>query len=138
MNEDRIRARIEEFTRELEGLVRAAAIEAVSAALGQRGAGPRPAASTRSARPLAPAAPAARGKLAVARTKGAKRTPEQLARIDGAIVSFVRASPGEGVERMGKALAVPTRDLKARVLRLLAAGKIKKTGLKRATKYFPA
>lgn len=143
MSQADIRARIEVFTRELEGLVRDAALAAVSEALGQRVA--------RAARPSTRPSPASQPspiavapasspspKLAFKRKKGSKRTPEQLVQIDNAIISFVKASPGQGVEHMGKALRVPTSDLKLRVLGLLEQKKLKKTGAKRATKYFPA
>jgi hypothetical protein len=128
-------ARIESFV--LQMLVRTAAIDAVVTALGQNGPTARP---PRPARPpaAAPATKATAGNLAFKRRKGGKRSPEQLAKIDDAIVSFVKASPGQGVEAMGKALGVPTNDLKLRVLGLVGSKKIKKTGVKRATKYFAA
>jgi len=144
MVQDVIRSRIAAFTRELEELVRAAAIDAVSRALGSGTATRAPSMAT--ARPSAPAArpraaaptttAAAPGKLAFKRKKGSKRTPEQLAQIDAAIVTFVKANPGQGIEKIGKGLGVPTDDLKLRMLGLLGAKKLKKTGVKRATKYF--
>jgi hypothetical protein len=39
---------------------------------------------------------------------------------------------------MAKALRVPSKDLKGRISSLLEAKKLKKTGFKRATKYFAA
>jgi hypothetical protein len=143
MTQDAIRARIEQFTTELEALVRAAAIDAVTNALGG-GAAPAPTrpTSTPKAAPkpttvAAPAAPASSAKISFSRKKGSKRTPEQLAAIDAAILASVKASPGNGIEHMGKALGVPTDDLKLRVLGLVESKQIKKTGVKRATKYFP-
>jgi hypothetical protein len=140
MTQDAIRTRIEQFTRELEALVREAAIEAVTGALGGAAvARPRSAAI---AKPVAKAAAAAvapvtSAKLSFKRKKGSKRSPEQLAAIDAAILAYVKTNPGQGNEHMGKALGVPTNDLKLRVLGLVGNKKLKKTGLKRATKYFP-
>jgi len=144
MSNDQITARIDSFVKELEVLVRSAAVDAVSRALGGNGAAPvrrappasapRPAAAAKTPPPTAKAgAPA---KLTFKRKKGTKRTAEQLAQIDAAIVAFVKSNAGKGVEHMGKALGVPTNDLKLRVGNLVAARKLKKTGVKRATKYF--
>lgn len=142
MSNDVIRERIEKFVAELEVLVRKAAIESVQAALG--GAAPAPAArATRSAPVAAAKAPAAAasvpaaGKLSFKRKKGAKRTPEQLAQIDAAAVAFVKANPGKGVEHMAKSLGVPSNDLKSRISILIDGKRLKKTGFKRATKYYP-
>ncbi|MFO0680511.1 MAG: hypothetical protein U0234_00605 [Sandaracinus sp.] len=133
---DQIRRRIEAFSQELEALVRSAAIEAVRTSLGG--------ASAPAAQPVARAAssvrqtPSTKAPLTFKRKKGAKRTPEQLAKIDDAILGFVKTNPGQGVEHMAKSLGVSSNDLKLRVSLLLDGKKIKKTGVKRATKYFPA
>lgn len=140
-----IQARIQAFAVELEALVRAAAIEAVATSLGAAAGAPparhQPSAGVRT-RP-APGAPpptstAGHAALSFKRKKGKKRTPEQLAKIDGAIVGFVKENPGQGVEHMAKALGVPSNDIKLRVSLLLDGRKLKKTGVKRATKYFLA
>lgn len=138
MSQDAIRARIEQFTRELEALVRVAAIDAVTEALGGSPVARARAAavSTATTKPAPVAAPG-HAKLSFKRKIGSKRSPEQLAAIDAAILASVKAHPGKGVEFMGKALGVATDDLKLRVLGLVGAKKIKKTGVKRATRYFP-
>jgi hypothetical protein len=152
MIQSEITARIQQFTNELEALVRSAALEAVRQALGERPAAPartaRPATApvrgpgrprkAVSAKPAAPAAAAPAGKLPRITKKGGKRTPEQLAKIDSAIQGFVKSSPGKGVEAMAKSLGVPSKDLKLRIARLIDDKKLKKTGQKRATKYFVA
>ena len=151
MSQSEITARIEQFTKELEALVRSAALDAVRQALGsgpttiprtaqpssapRRGPGrPRKIAAAPVAAPAA--APAA--KLAPRPKKGGKRTPEQLAKTDEAIRGFVKTHPGTGVELMAKTLGVPSKDLKLRIKLLVTGKKLRKTGQKRATKYFVA
>lgn len=142
MTQDAIRTRIEEFAVELEKLVRAAAVDAVRQALGGGAPQPAPRAIVRqpvraaAARPAAPAAAAPATNLAFKRKKGAKRSPEQLAQLDAAAVAFVKDNPGKGVEHMAKGLGVPSNDLKSRIALLIDAKKLRKTGHKRATKYF--
>jgi hypothetical protein len=149
MIQSEITARINAFTNELEALVRSAALDAVRKALGN---GPSPAAARPASAPrrgpgrprktaVAPAAPAqaaTAGKLPTKPKKGGKRTPEQLAKIDEAIRGYVKTSPGKGVEAMAKSLGLPSKDLKGRISLLVDAKKLKKTGQKRATKYFTA
>ncbi len=139
MIQDAIRVRIEKFTSELEALVRAAAIDAVTQALGGTSTARAHITSAPKVTPMtvAPAATVS-AKLSFKRKKGAKRSPEQLVAIDTAILASVKSHPGNGIEFMGKTLGVPTDDLKLRVLGLVEAKRLKKTGVKRATKYFPA
>ncbi len=151
MVQTQIASRIDAFVVELEALLRRAALEAVSAALGagsatataaRPGPAPRRRVRTRTraatSSKAAPSAAATTGsKLPAKPKKGGKRSPEQLAKIDAAVQGFVKANPGKGVEHMAKSLGVPSGDLKSRVALLIDAKKLKKTGVKRATKYFP-
>ena len=112
MASDVIATRIESFVKELEALVRAAAIDAVTQALGG-GVGTRPSTSasvvrrapTTTAPKKAPATTAPTGsttaKLSFKRKKGSKRSPEQLAAIDAAILAGVKSHPGNGIEFLG-------------------------------------
>ena len=147
MIQSQIAARIDAFTVELHALVRRAALEAVGAALGGAATGAsaarpataprrrgRPPKSSGAAALVAPALSAA--KLPARPKKGGKRSPDQLAKIDTAVQAFVKANPGKGVEHMAASLGVPSGDLKSRVALLVDARKLKKTGVKRATKYF--
>ncbi len=126
-----LRARIESFTADLANIVRAAALEAVTSALGapsapaKRGPG-RPAKAT-SAAPSAK--PARKGKRA-------KRTPEDVAKMGEAVVAYVAKNPGVSVEQIGKALSVKTKDLALPIIRMVEAKKLKTTGQKRGTRYF--
>ena len=132
---DQIHARIEAFSRELEELVRTTAIDAVRTSLGDgRPTAPRPTPKPTTAKPTATSA--ARTPLSFKRKKGAKRSPEQLAAIDSAIVGYVKSNAGKRIEDMGKSLGVPTNDLKLRVALLVQKKALRKTGVKRATKYF--
>jgi hypothetical protein len=141
MIQDAIRDRIEQFTSELEALVRQAAIESVTNALGGGAAVRTQVASAFKATPKAAVTSTSAGtmapKLAFKRGKGGKRTPEQLAQIDASVLGFVKANPGNGVEHMAKTMGVASKDVASRVLLLIHGKKIRKTGQKRATKYFP-
>jgi hypothetical protein len=126
-----LRARIESFTADLANIVRAAAIEAVTSALGvptapaKRGPG-RP---LKSGMPSPIVAPKRKGKRA-------KRTPEDVAKVGEAVVAYVAKNPGVSVEQIKKALGVETKDLQLPIVRMVAAKKLKTTGRRRGTKYF--
>jgi hypothetical protein len=124
--EQRIQERVEAFVNELSGLVRQAALEAVSSALGGAGGGGR--------RGRRGAAAAPRGRL---RAKGQKRTPAELERLVGSVKSYVAKTPGQGVEKMARDLGVPSKELVLPIKKLIASRDIKTRGHKRATKYFP-
>jgi predicted component of type VI protein secretion system len=159
---DEIRARIDAFAAELTALVQKAALESVVSALG--GAAPKAAAAKAPVAKPAPAAsrgpasapkkaapaakPAAKAPAAkpglplkpptrAARPPGAKRPPEELAATTAKLGAYIAKNPGLGIEAIGKALAIPTKDLALPVKKLLSSGKIKVTGEKRATRYFP-
>lgn len=125
---DQISQRVQAFARELEELVRKAAIEAVATSLGASAG--RAGASSRAPRAAA-AAPKAR------RAKGGKRPPAELAAMVAKTADWVKANPGNGVEAMAKSLGVQTKELALPIAKLLKSKTIKKRGEKRATKYFP-
>jgi len=124
---DVIRVRIETFAAELEELVRAAAVQAVASALGAQDA------RVSTSVPRHAASPRAR---AVARS-GGKRDPKVLAATVERAAQWIKANPGNGVEAMAKGMKVSTKDLALPVIKLLSSKRIRKTGVKRATKYFP-
>lgn len=125
--EDRIRA----FADELNDLVRQAALDAVSQALGVAGAR-RP---TRAAAP-APRATKARGRAGAGRR--GRRSPQQMAGTMTEIRDFVTANPGARMEHMTRSLGQPAARLRSLVNKLLGQGAIRKTGEKRATQYYPS
>lgn len=122
-----IRQRVEDFVQEMTELVRQAALESVSAALGTPGA----------------ASPKARtgGKRAAAgfvAKRGGKRTAKELEQQGGALVNMIRQTPGIRADQLAKAMGVETRDLALPIKKLLADKTITKKGQKRATAYFVA
>src|ERR1700722_4377403 len=162
---DEIRSKTESFAAGLALLVRRAALESVSAALGsvaapapvrvavKRGPGrpkkvaaPAPPAkvpasktapASKSASPASKAA-VAKKPAAAKRPSGAKRPPAELAKLTEKLGEYIKAHPGLRIEPIGKALSVPTKELNLPVKKLLAAKKIRSEGQKRATEYFPA
>lgn len=126
-----LRSRIDAFVEELTSLVKQAALESVSAALGngavaaKRGPG-RPKGSTAAPK----AAPARRG-------RSGKRTPEEVAKTGAMVADYIKANPGQGVEGIGKALGLATKELQLPIVRLLETKAITSKGQRRGTKYFP-
>lgn len=125
MNElDRlIRARIDAFVKELDELVRRAALEAVSEALG---GAPRAEPQVRRSKT---------GKVARAQ-KGERRSPSELESLAGRVERWVSDHPGSGARQIADALDVSTKDLILPLKKLTAAGSLTTKGQKRATKYF--
>lgn len=84
------------------------------------------------------AAPAPKAKRVVARAAGAKRSAEAIEKTASAIAEFVKGNPGSGAEAIRKALDVDLKTIELPIKKLLASKSIKKRGVKRATKYYPA
>lgn len=128
-----IQTRIASFVVELEQLVRRAAIEAVSDALG-----PTTGRSASTAAALGrESTPAAATQAPSRRRKGAKRDPKAIDALTERLAAFIKANAGKRVEEIGRALSTPTKELALPIVRLLANKTIKKSGQKRSTKYFP-
>jgi hypothetical protein len=117
-----IRAAVESFVHELTGLVRSAAIDSVSAALGGGQA-------TRAARAPSRAPRAASGGRN-------RRASDQIEKTSSRLQDYIKGHPGQGMEQIKKALNMSTKNLRLPVRKLLAARKVKVTGQKRATRYF--
>ncbi|MCC6900727.1 MAG: hypothetical protein IT377_17230 [Polyangiaceae bacterium] len=114
-----IRARVDAFVLEIGDLVRRAALEAVSEALGK------------------PARAAARDKPpSKTRARGNKRSSSELDSLASRIVRHVGDHPGSGASEIAKALGVATRDLVLPTKKLVSSGDLTTKGQKRATKYF--
>jgi hypothetical protein len=114
------------FVADLTALVRASALTVVSDALGGQ------------AVPQGRRKSAARGGASASsrRAKGAKRDPEDIAALTESLASFVKKSPGQRIEQIGKALGTPTKELTLPMKKLIAAKRISTKGQKRATTYF--
>jgi hypothetical protein len=127
--QEQIRDRIEDFLTELDGLIRQAAIASVAQALQGRGA-------------AAPRAPRTVAAQAVAgsrrRRKGQKRDPNELEQLTARLLAHVAKNKGQRIEEIGKAMGTTTKELALPAKKLIAAKKIRTTGTRRATKYFPA
>ncbi len=136
--EDRIRDRVEQFAEELMTLIRQAALETLTQAVGGgsssgRGRGGRKAAGRGAARASTPPRSAAPAR----RAKGAKRPAEELEQLTSSLATYVKKNPGQRVEQIAKGMEVTTKDLRLPVVKLIEAGSLKTKGQKRATQYFP-
>jgi hypothetical protein len=60
-----------------------------------------------------------------------------MARIVDLLLVQITAHPGQAIEQIAQALGMPVRQLSRPVAKLLAARRIRKTVIKRYTKYFP-
>lgn len=159
--DDEIRAQTEAFANDLADLVRRAALESVSSALGGANAtlttpgrpkqvvsapvtrAPAPAMKPVASRTPVKAAPASKAPVsrkaaAPKRPFGAKRPPAELAKLTEKLGDFIQSHPGLRIEAISKALGAPTKDLNLPVKKLIAAKKIRSEGHKRATEYFAA
>lgn len=78
-----------------------------------------------------------RGSVAQAkrRTKGAKRTPDELAALTTAVLVAVKKNPGSRVEELARVMGLPTSELALPMLKLREDRQIVKKGEKRAARY---
>jgi hypothetical protein len=119
--QSQVNARVEAFVAEITELARAAAYHTLSSALegGQLASG-------RGATPIL------RGR------RGGKRTAEEIAQMADDFLAHVTANPGQRMEHIAKELGVATPELMLPVRKLLADGKLRVEGQKRATQYYAA
>jgi hypothetical protein len=119
--QNQVNACVEAFVAEITELARAAAYQALSGALDQ----------TQIAN--------VRGATATLRgRKGGKRTADEIAQMADAFLAYVTAHPGQRMEHIAKDLGLATPELTLPVKKLLADGKLRVEGQKRATQYHPA
>ena len=133
--DDRIRARVELFASELAELIRESAMETVSAAL----TGARPSPGRGGGRRAAVAAVAVRGAgrgRAASREKGAKRPPDEIERLTGRLLDYVKGNPGQRIEQIADGMGTSTKELNLPAKKLIAGKQLKTKGQKRATQYF--
>lgn len=131
--EDRIRARVEQFAAELADLIRESAMDTVSAAL----AGARPSAGRggRRGASVAPLRGVGRGRAA-SREKGAKRPPDEIERLTGKLLEYVKGNPGQRIEQIADGMGTSTKELNLPAKKLIAGKQLRTKGQKRATQYF--
>jgi len=133
--DDRIRARVELFASELAELIRESAMETVSAAL----TGARPSPGRGGGRRAAAAVIAVRGGgrgRAASREKGAKRPPDEIERLTGRLLDYVKGNPGQRIEQIADGMGTSTKELNLPAKKLIAGKQLKTKGQKRATQYF--
>ena len=126
-----IRDRINSFVYELTELVRRSALDTISDAL--RGNAAASGGKLGGQR-------AGRGKsgAALGRSRGGKRSADEIEAMATNVVAHLKANPGQGVEQISQALGVPSRDLTLPIRKLVGSAKLNTQGHKRATKYFVA
>jgi hypothetical protein len=123
------------FTKELVELYRSALINAVSQVVGGGGV----AARTRGRPGRKPGRPKGSTTGAAAKpAKGGRRSSSQISATADKIQKYVAANPGKRAEEIKKALSIAGNQWGLPVAKLLETRKIRTTGARRATKYFPA
>ncbi len=133
--DQQINQRIQTFVTELSSLVRAAAMDAVQAALGGKAA---PVATRRGpGRPKKDAPAAAPAPKAKAGSR-VRRTPEQIEAIVASLLAYIKAHPGKRSEVIRKGLKLARPAMRDALDRLGDAKKIKMKGVKRAASYTAA
>ena len=158
---EQLDARIRTFATEIEDLIRRATEEGIKTAIanalatGQlvkpsaaKAATPAPVAKSGKkvaavAAPKAAQKPAKPTKPAKVlktdkRKKGQKRSPEELAALEAKLEAFIQANGGKRIEEIGKELSIATSELAGPVTKMLDACRIRSTGERRATRYYPS
>ena len=121
LNSD-IQRLVDGFVAQVTELARRAAIETLESALGHGGARGGSAGLVRIGR---------------SRGRGAKRTSNELEKMQDDFLSFVNKNPGMRIEQINKQLGTTTKDLALPIRKLIADGSLKAKGKKRSTVYFP-
>lgn len=129
---DRIRSRVESFAEELSSLIRDSAMETVREALG---AGSSPRRGARAGR-AAVSGPAGATRGGSRREKGQKRDPEEIERLTGRLLDYVKGNSGQRIEQIAAGMGTVTKELNLPVKKLIAQKSLKTKGQKRATQYF--
>jgi hypothetical protein len=155
--DQQIRQRVEAFVKELETLIRQAAVEAVADALGVhtaavheqlQGSRKTPSAQRPATKPGRAAAKAALGaarkevapastpaKKAGSSERRARRSPAELEAMGNAILGYVSKNPGQRAEQIKQALGLDAADWALPVKKLVDEGQLVTSGEKRATTY---
>jgi len=129
-----IEARVQAFVQELSSLVKSAALDAVSGALG--GAATAGAKGRRGRPPGSKNKKSAAAPSAARRGKRGKRTSAQVDQMAARVFDHVKKNPGIGVEKISKAFRLKSKELTLPIGKLLESKKLRTTGQRRGTKYF--
>jgi predicted HTH transcriptional regulator len=110
---------VDGFVQQLTELARRAAVEGLEQALSRSGS-----------------RGGAVARLGRGRGRGAKRTANELEKMQDDFLSFVAKNPGLRIEQINKQLGTTTKDLALPIRKLIADGSLKAKGKKRSTTYF--
>jgi hypothetical protein len=80
--------------------------------------------------------PAARAATPKPRSKGGRRTAEELEALTTKTLAAIKKTPGLRVEELAAALGVSTKELVRPITKLFEQKAVKSTGQRRGTKYF--
>ena len=116
-----VRTLVDEYVRQAES----AAVEAIAAALS-------------SPRSVLRKAARSRPGSTKTRRQGARRTPEQLAKLADALAAAISEHPGESMALFARQLDVSVRELHRPMTMLKNEGRIRSVGQRHRTRYFPA
>ena len=130
-----IREYVEAFVAGLEARIRDSIRASFEAAMG---GAPAPTRAPK-AKPAvkAAAAPVAKAAPTRKRKKGEKRPPAELAKVQADLLAFIQKNPGKRIEEINKPLGLATSELSRPLSKLIAAKQVRRTGEKRASRYFP-
>ena len=70
--------------------------------------------------------------------RGGKRTPEQVEKMAGRLIVFIKQKPGQRGEQIAKALKTDVKSMRLPMQTLLAKKKVKTKGQRRGMQYFVA
>ena len=111
---------VDGFVAQVTELARRAAIETLESALGHGGSRGGGSGLVRIGR---------------SRGRGAKRTSNELEKLQDDFLSFVGKNPGLRIEQINKQLGTTTKDLALPIRKLIGDGSLKAKGKKRSTTY---
>lgn len=129
---DQIRARVEAFVDEMSELIRESAMETMQKALGASDGGSR-----RGRRSGVGGRRATLSAISRGRTKGAKRSPDELDKLTTQLLTYVKSNPGQRIEQIAQGMDTSTKELNLPAKKLLGKKALRTRGHKRATQYFP-
>ena len=127
---DQIRSSVDQFVAQLTQLVRRAALDSVSEALG----GQAPAAPARPG----PGRPKGSGRpRKAARGRGGRRSSSDVGETAERLHAHVSSNPGQSITQIAAALGASSKELRLPVQKLLGDGKVHTKGQRRGTRYYP-
>ena len=126
--DDQLHALIRSFVDDVSRLVKSSAVETVARALGGNGV------AARRGRPPRIAGRPSFGSIG---RRGQKRDPKVIAATTDKLHSAISSKPGQRIEEIAKAISMSTKELALPIKKLLDTKRIRKSGQKRATQYYP-